>query len=331
LLQAPKRWLVTGAAGFIGSHIVETLLALEQEVIGLDNFSTSTRENLELVERALASPQRWRRFRMIEADVCDLDACKEACTGVDYVLHQAALGSVPRSIARPLDTHRSNVDGTFNVFMAALQSGGPRVVYASSSSVYGDAADLPKVETTIGQPLSPYAASKRIGELYAGVLARSHGLYAIGLRYFNVVGARQNPEGPYAAVVPSWVHALAHGARPAIFGDGETTRDFCPVQNVVRANILAATAPGELSGRVYNVALGGRTSLNQLYRLLQKGMGARGFDCAALEPEYREFRPGDVRHSLADIRAAQHDLGYEAAVSLEQGLESVMDFFATRG
>ncbi len=328
-LQArPRTWLVTGAAGFIGSHLVEALLRADQRVVGLDNFATGSRENLALVEQALADPERFRRLSLLEADVCDLDACVRASAGADYVLHQAALGSVPRSIEKPLDTHRANVDGTLNVFLAALQNGVPRVVYASSSSVYGDDPGLPKVEIRIGRPLSPYAASKHIDELYAEVLGRTHALSAVGLRYFNVVGSRQDPNGPYAAVVPRWVQALARGQQVTIFGDGETSRDFCPVQNVVQANLLAATAEGELRGRVYNVALGGRTSLNQLYALIRAGMSARGFACAQLEPRHAEFRPGDVRHSLADIEAARRELGYQPHVQLGPGLEQVFDFFA---
>ncbi len=331
LAAQPRTWLVTGAAGFIGSHLIETLLRLGQRVVGLDNFATGSRKNLELVAQAPGAREAWPGFRMIEADICDLDACRAATAGVDFVLHQAALGSVPRSIQRPLDTHRSNVDGTVNVFLAALENGVSRVVYASSSSVYGDEPQLPKVEGRIGRPLSPYAASKRIGEMYAEVFAKTHGLWAVGLRYFNVLGPRQDPSGPYAAVIPRWVQALAQGERPAIYGDGETSRDFCPVQNVVQANLLAAMAGSELAGRVYNVALGGRTTLNQLYALLRTGMARRDFPCATLDPEYRDFRPGDVRHSLADITAAQHDLGYEPACPLADGLESVMDFFAGRG
>lgn len=327
LVAAPKRWLVTGAAGFIGSHLTEALLRLDQDVVGLDNFATGSRENLALVQAAVGEA-RFRRFRLIEADIRDFDACVKACEGIDYVLHQAALGSVPRSIAHPLDTHTANVDGTMHVFLAALRQGVASVVYASSSSVYGDEPHLPKVESRIGRPLSPYAASKRVGEIYAGVFASTHGLRGVGLRYFNVVGARQDPNGQYAAVVPRWTLALSRGERPVVFGDGETSRDFCPVANVVQANLLAATAPGELAGRVYNVALGQRTTLNALYALLRDGMARRGYDCAALEPEYRDFRSGDVRHSLADIEAARADLGYAPASDLDEGLQQVMDFFA---
>jgi UDP-N-acetylglucosamine 4-epimerase len=328
LAAAPKTWLVTGAAGFVGSHLVETLLRHDQHVVGLDNFLTGRRENLPLIERALAAPEKWRRLRMIEADICDYQACVEAMRGVDFVLHQAALGSVPRSIEQPLETHRNNAEGTVHVFLAALQAKIARVVYASSSSVYGDEPTLPKIEGRIGRPLSPYAASKRIAEIYADVYARTHGLSAVGLRYFNVVGARQDPNGPYAAVIPRWVSMLARGERPVLFGDGETTRDFCPVQNVVQANILAATSAAEIAGRVYNVALGGRTSLNQLFAILQRGMAARGFACDGMEPDYRPFRPGDIRHSLADVEAARRDLGYEPSTELAQGLELVMDFFS---
>ena len=327
LRAQPRTWLVTGVAGFIGSHLLEALLRLGQRVVGLDNFSTGTRRNLALVEQALADAEAWRRFRLIEADICDLDACRAACAGADVVLHQAALGSVPRSIARPLDTHRSNVDGTLHVLLAALEQRVPRVVYASSSSVYGDHPELPKVEERIGRPLSPYAASKRIAEIYAEVFARTHDLCAVGLRYFNVVGARQDPDGPYAAVVPRWVSTLVRGGRVQVYGDGETSRDFCPVQNVVQANLLAATAQGPIAGRVYNVALGGRTTLNELYGLLRSGLARRGFDCASREPEYRDFRPGDVRHSLADIAAARRDLGYAPSCGLGEGLEDVLDFF----
>jgi UDP-N-acetylglucosamine 4-epimerase len=326
LLAQPKCWLVTGAAGFVGSHLVETLLRCDQRVIGLDNFATGSRENLRLIEASLASPAAFARFTLIEGDICDLDTCVRASHGADYVLHQAALGSVPRSIERPLDTHRTNVDGTLNVFLAALQNQVRRVVYASSSSVYGDEPALPKTEQRTGRPLSPYAASKSIGELYSDVLGRTHGLSAVGLRYFNVVGSRQDPNGPYAAVIPRWVAALTRGERPTIYGDGETTRDFCPVANVVQANLLAATQAADLKGRVYNVALGGRTSLNQLFALLRNGLAARGFGCAALEPDYQPFRSGDIRHSLADISAARSDFGYEPTTDLAQGLSQVMDF-----
>jgi UDP-N-acetylglucosamine 4-epimerase len=316
-------WLVTGAAGFIGSHCAEALLKLGQHVVGLDNFATGKRDNLEALQAAAGDAAG--RFRFVEADIRDADAVKAAMGGVRYVLHQAALGSVPRSIADPMATHTANVDGTLNVFLAASELGVTRVVYASSSSVYGDDPELPKVEGRTGQPLSPYAASKAMDEIYAGVLARTHQLQAVGLRYFNVVGPRQDPEGPYAAVVPRWLDALRSGTQPLIFGDGETSRDFCPVQNVVQANLLAATRPQDLSGRVYNVALGGRTSLNELFAILRDGMAARGVPCSAVEPEYREFREGDVRHSMADISAARADLGFEPDTDLATGLATAID------
>jgi UDP-N-acetylglucosamine 4-epimerase len=321
-------WVVTGAAGFIGSHVVETLLRAGQRVTGLDDFSTGRRENLSLVRQGLHDEQAWARFDLYEASVCDLDACRRAIAGADFVIHQAALASVPRSIERPLQTHLANVDGTLHVFLAAIEHRVRRVVYASSSSVYGDEPTLPKVESRIGRPLSPYAASKRMTEIYADVLARTHGLPAVGLRYFNVVGARQDPDGPYAAVVPRWLQALARGERPVIFGDGETTRDFCPVQNVVVANLLAATTRAAIDGRVYNIALGGQTTLNQLFAVLRDGMAAHGHACAGFEPEYRDFRPGDIRHSLADVSQAQRDFGYAPVAGLRDGLEDAIAQYA---
>jgi len=327
LARAPKTWLVTGVAGFIGSHILATLLRLRQRVVGLDDFSSGTRANLTLVERELGAA-RFANFRLIEADVCDFDACVEATRGVDLVVHQAAIGSVPRSMDQPRESHRANVDGTLHVFLAALKHGVPRVVYASSSAVYGDEPSLPKVEERIGRPLSPYALNKRIDEEYAELLGRTHGLSAVGLRYFNVVGARQDPNGPYAAVIPRWVDALVRGEQPTVFGDGQTTRDFCPVRNVVEANVLAAYSEAALGGRVYNVALGGQTTLLELFRLLRDGLAARGFPCADVELKHEPFRAGDIRHSLADVSAAVRDLGYAPVHGLVSGLDEVLDFFA---
>jgi UDP-N-acetylglucosamine 4-epimerase len=304
------------------------LLKLRQRVVGFDNFSSGSRQNLALIEREVGA-ERFASFRLLEADICDFDACVDAARGVDRIVHQAAIGSVPRSMERPLDTLRANADGTLHVFLAALQNRVPRVVYASSSSVYGDEPTLPKVEQRIGMPLSPYALSKRIDEQYAELFGRTHGLSAVGLRYFNVVGSRQDPNGPYAAVIPRWVDALVRGAQPTVYGDGQTTRDFCPVGNVVEANILAACAETELAGRVYNVALGGQTTLLQLFTQLRDGLAARGYPCANIELKHDPFRSGDIRHSLADVSAAVRDLGYAPVHDLRSGLEQVLDFFAS--
>lgn len=330
LRASPKSWVVTGGAGFIGSHLVAELLRLGQRVLVVDDFSSGTRANLSLAQMDAGALPPTASLEVMEADICDLQACREAIDGADYVLHQAAIGSVPRSIARPLGTHRANVDGTVNVFIAAIEHAVKRVVYASSSSVYGDEKTLPKVEGRIGCALSPYAVSKRVTELYADVFGRTHGLFAVGLRYFNVVGTRQDPNGPYAAVIPRWVDLLAAGERPVIFGDGATTRDFCPVANVVQANLLAALSDGTAPGRVYNVALGGQTTLSQVFEILRDGMAARGFPCAGIAPVHQDFRAGDIRHSLANSDAAHTDLGYDPQVALAEGLSAVMDFYATQ-
>jgi UDP-N-acetylglucosamine 4-epimerase len=329
LRASPRRFLVTGAAGFIGSHLVERLLALGQEVRALDNFSTGKRSNLD--EVLAGSPGR-ARFELQEADVADAAACARACEGVAVVLHQAALGSVPRSIENPLATHRSNVDGTVNVLRAAQQAGVLRMVYASSSSVYGDHPDLPKVEERVGNPLSPYALTKRIAEEYADVFARCYGLESIGLRYFNVFGRRQDPDGPYAAVIPRWVRALLSGQTCALHGDGETSRDFCHVENVVRANLLSALAPAgsPAVNRAYNVAVGERTTLLQLFSLLRRLLARERPELAAAAPEHRPFRPGDVRHSLADVGAARRLLGYEPAVRIDEGLQEALSWYVGR-
>lgn len=318
-----RAWLVTGAAGFIGSHLVSSLLALEQDVVGLDNLSTGYASNLDSVASEVG-PDRWRSFRFIEGDVRDYPTCVEAVADTEYVLHQAALGSVPRSIEDPRTTHTVNVDGTVNVFLAALGGDVRKVVYASSSSVYGDSPQLPKVEASTGRPLSPYAAGKQTCELYAETLSRTHGLPAVGLRYFNVVGARQDPNGPYAAVAPRWIAAMRAGTNPVIYGDGETSRDFCPVANVVQINLRAALSGPETNGAVYNVALGRQTTLNELSETLREALGAAGYDTAAIAPQYEDFRPGDIRHSLADISKAVHDLGYAPEVDLAEGLAAAV-------
>ncbi|MEQ1564256.1 MAG: SDR family oxidoreductase [Myxococcota bacterium] len=325
LRATPRRWLVTGSAGFIGSHLVERLLGLGQQVVGLDDFSTGRRSNLLEVEGATGAA--FARFTSIEGDIRDPSTCARAMEGVAYVVHQAALGSVPRSIENPRATHAVNVDGFVNVALAAIEGKVEGFAYASSSSVYGDSPRLPKREGEEGRPLSPYAATKRIDETYAAAFCSAYGLRAVGLRYFNVVGPRQDPNGAYAAVVPKWLAALTRGERVTIHGDGETSRDFCPVENVVRANLLAATAPEAAWGRAFNVGLGARTTLNELYALLRDGMAARGSPCADLEPQYGPFRAGDPRHSLADVAPAVEVLGWEPTTTLADGLGAAMDAF----
>jgi len=327
LNAAPKTWLVTGVAGFIGSNLLETLLKLDQRVVGLDNFSTGRHENLEEV-RGLASPEQWRRFRFEEGDISELPICRKSSAGVDFVLHQAALGSVPRSMEDPLGCHESNVTGFLNMLIAAREAKASRFVYASSSAVYGDDAELPKVEEKIGRPLSPYAASKAIGEIYAGTFARAYDFSSIGLRYFNVFGPRQDPEGAYAAVIPKWIAGLLRREPIPINGDGETSRDFCFIENVVQANLLAAMTKNPATiNQTYNIALGERTSLNQLFKLLQQSLRARDPSLPEAQPIFRDFRPGDVRHSLADIRKAQRLLGYAPTHRMEDGLEVAMDWY----
>ena len=325
LACAPRRWLVTGAAGFIGSNLVETLLAMGQTVVGLDNFATGHVRNLDDV-RARVGDEAAARFTFTEGDIRDLAACRAACKGADVVLHQAALGSVPRSILDPLTTHAVNVDGTLNVFVAARDAGVGRLVYASSSSVYGDHPGLPKVEDAVGMPLSPYAVTKRTGELYADTFARHYGLRVVGLRYFNVFGRRQDPAGAYAAVMPKWVAALLAGEACTVYGDGETSRDFCYVENVVQANILAATA--DTASGVYNVAVGERTTLNDLFGLLRDGLAVTDPVIAEAVLGRQDFRPGDVRHSLADTSRARADLGYAPRHTLRTGLADTLAWYA---
>ena len=324
----PVRWLVTGAAGFIGSNLVERLLALGQEVTALDNFATGHRSNLESV-RGSVGEEAWSRFRLVEGDIRDPDACRRASVGVRYVSHQAALGSVPRSIEDPATSNIVNVDGFVNVLVAGRDAGVARVVFASSSSVYGDHPALPKVEAVIGRQLSPYAVSKRAKELYADVFGSCYGMEVIGLRYFNIFGPRQDPAGAYAAVIPKWFDALLKAEPVYVNGDGETSRDFCFVENAVRANILAAMSDHpEACGKNYNVACGERTTLNELFAEL-KALAARYNPQAAdAKPVYRAERPGDVRHSLADISLATRLLGYEPAVIVREGLEKASVWYA---
>ncbi len=326
LAAAPRTWLLTGVAGFIGSNLLEQLLQLDQFVVGLDNFSTGRQENLDEVRLAVGS-EKWARARIIEGDIRELACCREACQGVDLILHQAALGSVPRSLANPVSTHESNVNGFINLLEAARQARVLRLVYASSSSVYGDNPVLPKVEDRIGQPLSPYAATKVVDEIYAGVFARAYGLACIGLRYFNVFGPRQDPEGAYAAVIPRWIAALLEGRPVQIHGDGETSRDFSYIENIVQANLLAAnTDHPDALNQVFNIAVGETTTLNELFGMIQKALGP--IDAAVpAQPVYDQFRPGDVRHSHANITKARRLLGYCPTHRVAQGLELSMPWY----
>lgn len=321
LRASPRRWLVTGAAGFIGSNLVERLLSLGQQVTGLDNLATGHRQNVDDAVRGAAG------FRFVEGDIRDLDVCRSACEGVDVVLHQAAMGSVPRSIKDPATSHGANVDGTFNMLLGARDAGAWRFVFASSSSVYGDDPGLPKVESRIGRQLSPYAITKRVGELYAQIFSETYGLETIGLRYFNVFGRRQDPNGVYSAVIPRWIAALLKGETCTIFGDGETSRDFSYVANVVDANILAAVAPRESTNRIYNIACGGKTTLTQLYRLVRERLVPFQPQLAGLEPKYEPFRRGDIRDSEADISAAVAHLGYAPTHTVAAGLDQTMAWY----
>jgi len=301
LKASPKKWLVTGVAGFIGSNLLQELLELGQTVMGMDNFSTGKRENLEDVREEVGT-NKWERFHFMEADIRNLEDCVRACDGVDYVLHQAALGSVPRSIDDPIKTNQSNVDGFLNMLTAARDSKVKRFIYAASSSTYGDHPALPKQEDRIGRPLSPYAVTKYVNELYAHVFAMTYGLESIGLRYFNVFGKRQDSNGAYAAVIPKWIGLLLSRQRPTINGDGETSRDFCYIDNTVQANLLAATSDNpEAINKVYNVAYGQRTTLNELFRLIKSSLIPFTPHVQTVEPKHGPARKGDVRHSLADI------------------------------
>jgi UDP-N-acetylglucosamine 4-epimerase len=319
-------WLVTGAAGFIGSNLVEALLKLGQRVTGLDNFATGHRHNLDQVRDAVGA-DNWTRFAFIEGDIRQLDDCKRACEGVDYVLHQAALGSVPRSIADPINTNETNISGFLNMLVAARDAKVRRFVYAASSSTYGDHPALPKVEDQIGKPLSPYAVTKYVNELYADVFGRTYGVESIGLRYFNVFGPRQDPNGAYAAVIPQWIAALIRNQPLKINGDGETSRDFCFIDNVVQVNLLAAMAGSDAANQVYNVALSDRTSLNQLHAMMVELLAPRFPHVAKHRPTYVDFRPGDVRHSQADIGKAARLLGYAPTHRIQEGLQQALDWY----
>lgn len=325
LKQAPKTWLVTGVAGFIGSNLLETLLKLDQKVIGLDNFVTGHQYNLDEVQ-GLVSVEQWAKFKFIEGDIRKFEDCQKACAGVDYVLHQAALGSVPRSIADPLTTNATNISGFLNMLTAARDAGVSSFSYAASSSTYGDHPALPKVEENIGSPLSPYAVTKYVNELYAEVFARTYGFKAIGLRYFNVFGKRQDPNGAYAAVIPKWTAAMIAGDDVFINGDGETSRDFCFIENTVQANILAAAATDEAKNQVYNVAVGDRTTLNDLFNAIKSALNENSVTYTK-EPVYREFRTGDVRHSQASVGKIENLLGYKVTHKINEGIVFAMKWY----
>ncbi len=322
LLDSPKVWLVTGCAGFIGSNLLESLLKLDQVVVGLDNFSTGFQSNLDAV-KSLISSEQWQRFNFIQGDITNLSDCETALKGVDYVLHQAALGSVPRSIELPIVTNHANITGFLNMLVAAKEEGVKSFVYAASSSTYGDHPALPKIEENIGNPLSPYAVTKYVNELYADVFAKTYDFKTIGLRYFNVFGKRQNPGGAYAAVIPKWIGALLEKETVYINGDGETSRDFCYIDNAVQANILAACAPEQAKNKVYNVACGDRTSLNELYRQINDNL-VKATALTKSDPVYRDFRVGDVRHSQADISKIKQYLSYEPLYKISEGIEKTV-------
>ncbi len=343
-LQAqPQTWLITGVAGFIGSNLLETLLKLNQRVVGLDNFSTGYQRNLDEV-RGLVTPDQWANFSFTQGDIRNLEDCRRAVVWntqssalspqscpVDYVLHQAALGSVPRSIEDPVTTNQNNIDGFLNMLVAARDAKVKRFVYAASSSTYGDHPDLPKVEDKIGKPLSPYAVTKLVNELYADVFAKTYGFKTIGLRYFNIFGRRQDPNGAYAAVIPKWISAMINKQPVYINGDGETSRDFCYIDNAVQANLLAATATNqEAANQVYNIAVGDRISLNRLYFFLRDNLASKFPHLQQSNPVYRDFRVGDVRHSLADVSKAQRLMGYQPTHRVEEGLAQAMAWYVER-
>lgn len=321
----PKVWLITGVAGFIGSNLLEHLLKLDQTVIGLDNFATGYQYNLDEVQ-GLVTEAQWANFHFIEGDIRDYETCSTAVKGVDYVLHQAALGSVPRSLADPLTSNGTNISGFLNVLQAAKEEEVKSFTYAASSSTYGDHPVLPKVEENIGNPLSPYAVTKYVNELYAGVYARSYGFKTIGLRYFNVFGKRQDPNGSYAAVIPKWTAAMIQDEDIFINGDGETSRDFCFIENTVQMNILAATAPEKAKDEIYNVAVGDRTSLNVLHLTIKQALADLGIHINK-SPIYRDFRSGDVRHSQADITKSRKNLNYEPKYRIDRGIRIAMPWY----
>ena len=333
LIQQPRTWLITGVAGFIGSNLLQALLELEQRVVGIDNFSTGYQRNLDEV-RTQVKAEQWQRFNFHEGDICKLEDCRKVLEGVDHVLHQAALGSVPRSIENPINTNASNIDGFLNMLVSSKDAAVKSFTYAASSSTYGDHPALPKVEQNIGNPLSPYAVTKYVNELYANVFSSTYGFHSIGLRYFNVFGKRQDPDGAYAAVIPKWIAALLRGEQVFINGDGETSRDFCFIENVVQMNILAATTDLRndrlAQSEVYNVALGDRTTLNQLFDIIVAELQECSQQTLEItQAEYRDFRKGDVRHSQADISKAKAQLDYQPSHNLKQGIQVAMPWYVS--
>lgn len=326
LKRDPKKWLITGVAGFIGSNILETLLKLEQKVIGLDNFSTGKLSNLNQIEQSIEAGL-WKNFTFLEGDIRDFKFCEKSCEGIEIVLHQAALGSVPRSIENPLTTNDVNVSGFLNILESAKNKGVKSFVYAASSSTYGDHPDLPKVENVIGNPLSPYAVTKYVNELYAEVYKRTYDFNSIGLRYFNVFGPKQNPKGEYAAVIPKWVNSIINNEEIFIFGDGKTSRDFCYIENIIQANILASTVQIEQAkNQVYNIAMNDSTTLNELFELISEELRDSGISYK-LQPKFLDFRKGDVRHSRADINKAINLLGYAPLFDVSKGIKSSMPWY----
>lgn len=330
LCDHPKKWLITGVAGFIGSNLLQRLLELNQFVIGIDNLSTGYKSNLEEVANCV-EPCQWNRFKFLESDIRDLDSCKVAMDGIDFVLHHAALGSVPRSLKDPISTHQVNIDGFLNVLIAARDANVKKFIFASSSSVYGDSRKLPKLEAIIGCPLSPYSVTKRVNEIYAEVFKKSYGLNFIGFRYFNVFGPRQDPAGEYAAVIPKWIDALYKQEQIFINGDGTTSRDFCFIENVVQANILAAAVENQqASNKIYNIAGGSRTTLNNLYSMLKTEYEKITNTPYKLKAIYSDFRFGDIKHSLASIDLAHNFLHYKVAVKIENGIEPTIKYFVKK-
>jgi UDP-N-acetylglucosamine 4-epimerase len=326
LKTEPKKWLITGVAGFIGSNLLETLLKLDQTIVGLDSFVTGHQHNLDEVQQEVTDEQ-WQRFTMIKGDIRNLDDCKQAVKGIDYVLHQAALGSVPRSIEDPIKTNQANIDGFLNMLVASRDEKVSSFTYAASSSTYGDHPALPKVEENIGKPLSPYAVTKVVNELYADVFAKTYGFKTIGLRYFNIFGKRQDPNGAYAAVIPKWVSAMLNNEPVYINGDGETSRDFCFIENAVQMNLLGATAKSDAKNEVYNVAVGDRTTLNELFVAIKEGLSVDRSDLSKIKPIYQDFRAGDVRHSQSDISKANNKLGYDPSHNITQGLKESLIWY----